>query len=158
MCKLKSVLFFILIFLVSTSEAKRISKGFEALNEYNYFEAKHLFEKSLKSETSASAYGLSVIYYRSDNPFSNIDSAYKYCTISASTFQLIDAKKRLFYLLFNVSQNKIDSLQRLINAKAFEVYKNKNSIVELNKFIDYYISAPQCFEAICLLGPQYLFL
>src|SRR5690554_8178997 len=70
--------------LVLMLSACKINKGFEALEEFNYFEAKKQFEKSLKKQKSAAAYGLSVIYFRNDNPFYDLDSAYHYGLLARS--------------------------------------------------------------------------
>ena len=150
MNKFKIVFLFALIGGVSAIKANSIAKAFSALQSYNYFEAKRLFEKSIKQETAAATYGLSIIYFRDDNPFSNIDSAYKYILKSDNTFQTLSLKDRTFYLKFNVSQKSIDSIKGDVYHKAYEIYKSHKSIVELDKFIDRYCTAPQLHEAIDL--------
>src|ERR1019366_6496888 len=150
MQKLRICLLIIIVCCSNIVNANKISKAFDALKIYNYFEAKQLFEKSLKKHTSAAAYGLSVIYSRNDNPFSNIDSAYKYIIKSKIAFQYVNANTKAKYLTYNVKKKSIDSLQNLIQQKAFEIYKNRNSIAELNMFIDRYLTAPQITEAIAI--------
>jgi hypothetical protein len=56
--------------------AGNIDKAFGALKVFNYFEAKERFTKALKKSPSPASYGLAVIYFRTDNPFSNLDSAF----------------------------------------------------------------------------------
>ena len=70
-----------------------VRKGYDALKIYNYFEAKKQFEKALKNNTSPAAYGLSVIYFRKDNPFHNIDSAYHYSLLSVESFNKAEERK-----------------------------------------------------------------
>ena len=90
------VFFLSLLFFVNCQlNAGSISKGYQALKIYNYFEAKRLFEKSLSKEKTSAAFGLSIIYFRSDNPFSNIDSAYKYIIISSLVLKNISILKRI---------------------------------------------------------------
>ncbi|MDX1651551.1 MAG: WG repeat-containing protein [Brumimicrobium sp.] len=86
-------LLFILL-IVLTAFGCRINRGFEALKEYNYFDAKKNFEKSLKKKTSPAAYGLSVIYHRTDNPFHNPDSAYHYALLAVESYNLLSEKSR----------------------------------------------------------------
>nr|MBA3971608.1 WG repeat-containing protein [Bacteroidota bacterium] len=144
--------FFLLILLCATCNlsAGKISKGYSALKIYNYFEAKRLFQSSLKKETSAAAFGLSVIYFRTDNPFSNIDSAYKYIILSETKYAGLSEKRRMSYKPYGLSFQAIDSLKGRIHQTAFEFYKKQNSIPAFDKFISYYITAPECFDAIDL--------
>jgi TPR repeat protein len=59
---------------------------------FDYFQAKKLFQKSLKKDTSPAAYGLAQIYFRKDNPFHSLDSAYKYIGIAKSTREKVKLK------------------------------------------------------------------
>jgi hypothetical protein len=74
--KQRLILLFSLFLLPNGLNAGTIDKAFKALQQYNYFDAKALFEKALKKEPSAANYGLAVIYSRTDNPFHNLDSAF----------------------------------------------------------------------------------
>ncbi|MGZ4118851.1 MAG: hypothetical protein ACXVPY_15290, partial [Bacteroidia bacterium] len=150
MNKLKTLLLLVLLFCVFFAKADKISKGYQALKIYNYFEAKNLFEKSLKSKTAPAAFGLSIIYYRNDNPFSNIDSAYKFIILCERYYQSETEKNKLTYFKYGISLKSIDSIKTSIHHKAFEFYKSKNSIADLEKFIAVYVTAPECFSAIDL--------
>ena len=55
---------FLLIFLAGSLSAGKLDKAFEALQVYNYFKAKALFEKSYKKDTAGAGYGLSIIFLR----------------------------------------------------------------------------------------------
>ena len=98
MLRLIIVFIVVLSSFISNVKANVISKAFSALKAYNYFEAKKLFEKIIQKETAAASYGLSIIYQRSDNPFSNIDVAYKFILNSESSFQLLTEKNKIIYL------------------------------------------------------------
>ena len=148
MRKVKIYLSLCFICLNGIIHANKISKAFDALKIYNYFEAKQLFEKSLKKEPACASYGLSIIYYRNDNPFFNIDSAYKYIIKSEDVFSKLDIATIAKYKTFNVTGKSIDSLKELIHSKAFEIYKSKNKIETLNSFIEKYSTAPQSTKAI----------
>ncbi|MES2590406.1 MAG: WG repeat-containing protein [Bacteroidota bacterium] len=148
MPKFKIVFLFFLLATSTIIQASPITKGFSALKIYNYFEAKRLFEKSLKKEQAAASYGLSIIYFRNDNPFYNIDTAYKFIFNAGNSFRKLTTKTKTRYLKYNVTQRSIDSMKNEVHRKAFDVYKNNNSISDLNKFIERYPSAPQKIEAI----------
>lgn len=91
----KYIFFLFLIFLTAlTVTSCKVSKGFEALEVYNYFEAKKNFEKALKRHTSPAAYGLSLIYFRKDNPFHDVDSAYHYSLLSVESYKDLSDKKK----------------------------------------------------------------
>ncbi|WP_165779246.1 WG repeat-containing protein [Brumimicrobium salinarum] len=113
-----------------------MSKGFEALEEYNYFEAKHLFEKSLNKEASPAAYGLSVIYLRKDNPFHNLDSAYHYALLSVESYSKVKHKKHekwqedLSYNLRKAKQHR-----EKISDIGFKVTVLENSVKGYQSFI-----------------------
>lgn len=89
-----------LVFLLSVSvlivvSACHISKSYEALEVYDYFRAKKGFEKALKRNPSPAAFGLSIIYFRKDNPFHNMDSAYHYSLMGIETYDELNEKKKI---------------------------------------------------------------
>ena len=51
----------------------KISEAYEALSIFDYFKAKQLFYKSISKYPCQSSYGLATIYFKTDNPFSNLD-------------------------------------------------------------------------------------
>ena len=141
MNKVKIIIFLLFALSITALNAAVIDKAFSALKVYNYFEAKRLFEKLMPKEPAAAAYGLSTIYSRNDNPFFDIDTAYKYVLMSDDIFQLAPLKVRTKYAKFTISQETIDSLKN-------DIYQNKNTIPDLNKFITHYVGAPQHSDAI----------
>src|SRR5688500_4021226 len=94
MCYMKKWLLFIFALLIAFPlNAGRLERGFEALNIYNYFKAKQLFERSMKRHPAGAAFGLTIIYSRADNPFSNIDSAYAFILRSEKAFATVKASE-----------------------------------------------------------------
>ena len=83
----------------------KLEKGFEALRIFNYFKAKEIFEKQIEKEPAGAAYGLSIIYSRNDNPFYQLDSAFKYSTKAISAFRSTTEKERE-----KLAELQIDSL------------------------------------------------
>ena len=75
------------VFFSSVLCANKIDKAYQALSVFDYFKARQLFYKSLKSNQVNASFGLATIYYKTDNPFSNIDSAAKYIAISLANFK-----------------------------------------------------------------------
>lgn len=82
---------FVLLFLGAVLKAqvnKTLKHGYEALSIFDYFKAKALFYASFSGKTNApAAYGLSLIYARRDNPFTQPDSAYKYAHAALVLYQ-----------------------------------------------------------------------
>ncbi len=77
------ILFFCLFFSIAFFAAK-VEKGFEALRIYDYFKARSIFYSCVKKNDPAACYGLAVIFSRTDNPFSQLDSACKFISLSNS--------------------------------------------------------------------------
>ena len=130
--------FFILLFSILSSSncfCCRIEKGYEALSIYNYFKAKKLFEKSLKRHTAPSAYGLSVIYFRKDNPFHNLDSAYKYIQIAHKNQTELKERIKIKLDTFNYNAQSIKNIRQNISTAFFKIAVHKNSVLHMNEFI-----------------------
>lgn len=109
----------------------KISSAYKALSVYDYFKARALFYSSLSKYPSEAGYGLATIYYRNDNPFSNIDSAAKYIARSAKTFK--DTARFSGYV---VSPATIASLSRAISLKGFQQHARHNTACDLNYFLE----------------------
>ena len=126
-------IFFLLISL--NVIAGGLEKGFEALEIHDYFKAKSLFEKSMKSQACGSSYGLSLIYAKNNNPFYSLDSALKYVKIAVDEFpKTKPAIKKKLNLL------KVDSLTILkhrsyIDDQCFQRAKILNTVEAYNLFI-----------------------
>ncbi len=122
--------------LLSAGLPGRLQKAYNALAIYDYFQAKELFYKSLKNDPVAASYGLSVIYSRNDNPFTQIDSAHKYINISEQKWAGVDAKSRLDYLTVGVDSLSILSQAYTIDSLAFLRAQAINEITAWNEFIE----------------------
>lgn len=128
----KIVALFIISFTLNAS-ASKISDAYEALSIFDYFKAKQLFYKTYSKSPSESSFGLATIYYRTDNPFSNIDSAAKYISICNTQF-----KDTITYSLYHINLESIQILTNKISAKGYETYCNTNSIKDLNYFLAHF--------------------
>jgi outer membrane protein assembly factor BamD (BamD/ComL family) len=130
------LLIFAFILSSNFTTAGKIEKGFKSLEVYNYFDAKNKFENKFKKSTiSPAAFGLATIYFRQDNPFHNIDSAYNLIRVSEATFSNLKEKKALKYLEYGFSIASIANLKDQISAYYFDQLTNKNTINEWNRFI-----------------------
>jgi len=126
---MRKIITILLICFISKAWSNKISSAYEALSIYNYFEAKKLFYKSLSKYPSASSYGLATIYFRNDNPFSNIDSAAKYIAICKLKY-----KDSISYSSFHINPSSIEVLAQKISLKAFTFYCSTNQSKSLNHF------------------------
>ncbi|MEM9051896.1 MAG: WG repeat-containing protein [Bacteroidota bacterium] len=103
----------------------RLEKAFEALSIYDYFKAKDLLYKSLKSDSAAAAYGLSVIYSRNDNPFTQLDSAHKYINMAESRWSAVEEKNKIEYELLGVDSLSISAQATKVDSLFYsEVFQN----------------------------------
>ena len=124
---------FLLIFFAGSLSAGKLDKAFEALQVYNYFKAKALFEKSYKKDTAG--YGLSIIFLRQDNPFHEPYSAYKYVLTAEKSFARLDEKKKAKLFALGVDSMEIREQKEKVSLLFFEKSKRANNSVALNTFI-----------------------
>ena len=145
----------ILIFS-STAFAGRADRAFDALEEYNYFKAKHLFEKSIKRNTITAAYGLATIYSRNDNPFYQLDSAKKYISLSVNQIDTLDEKQLYRLEKRKITYQDIYQLEQSVNAKKFQWALDQNTIRDYNFYITNYLEAIQ-YDAVISLRNELAF-
>ncbi len=124
-CTMSSLRINILVFVIlcgfSNARAGSIDDAFKALNQFNYFEAKKQFEKSLKSNQSAANYGLAVIYYRTDNPFHQLDSAYSCIVRSEKSYSLMKDKQKEALKKHQFDYQAIENLRKDISSALYRV-------------------------------------
>jgi len=131
------VTFMICLFVFSKNLfwANKITKAFEALQEFNYFEAKQLFSKSLKKYPAPASFGLATIYSRKDNPFHSLDSAYKYIGIAKKTMSDLKLKTKIKLEKYNYSEDAILELDHKISKAFFTICTNVATVNCYNDFI-----------------------
>lgn len=123
------------VFLLQLSGC-RIKKGMQALEIYNYFEAKQFFEKSKKHKIVPAGYGLSVIYQRKDNPFYNIDSAYNNIILATQHYPELKLKQKEKYASMGIDSVSIFQQRELITNDLYLRAKSVNSVMGYQDFID----------------------
>lgn len=147
MLKIAHIVFWLAI-LPGISFGGKIEKGYRALEIYNYFEAKQLFEKSLKKNVVPAAYGLSLIYFRTDNPFHNLDSAYNFVVKSIGGFNQLDSKKKLKIAALGVDSLSIIQHRERISAELYKRAVKQNTVDGFNLFIQQNLWSPQVDSAV----------
>ena len=125
----------VFLFFINFSWANKLTKGYEALQEFNYFEAKKLFTKSLKKYPAPASFGLATIYYRKDNPFHSLDSAYKYIGIAKKNMATIKLKTKVKLEEYNYSDEAIMELDQQISKAFFTICSNEATVACFNDFI-----------------------
>lgn len=138
----KNVIKYLLVAIFAMLSAQEVSacnpvkKGMKALQVYNYFEAKSIFEKSLKKRVSISSFGLSTIYSRNDNPFYDLDSAYRYVLLAQENFTEIDIKKREKYNeLYSFNIDTIVKLRQQIGDQRLAFIKGSTRQEDYDTYI-----------------------
>jgi len=120
----------------------KLEKAFEALSIYNYFDARELFYKSLKKNTAPASYGLAVIYERNDNPFHNLDSAFKFISTADSLYPQLEPDALQDYEELGASVEHVDSLKVRVDSLFFIQADDANSVKGWNAFISKHESEP----------------
>ena len=147
---MKKKLFLSLTLLVAvTLYAGRLDKAFEALDMHDYFRAKELFEKSIKSDAMLSHYGLSIIYSRNNNPFYNLDSAYAHIERSLDAYELIKPKdlKKLIEEE-NINKDTLYAQRQNVASLALDDARKRLSIASIEYVIQKYPFSSRYDEAI----------
>ena len=116
--------------------AGKIDKAYEALKIYDYFKAKSLFQETLDDEPVAARYGLTVIYYRNDNPFHNLDTAYAYIKLVEVNYQGLKDREKENLLEFSIDEEHISKLKEDIILASWEKIKDSKNVKAYNAFIE----------------------
>lgn len=136
---LKSVIRYIFLIafigLANMASANKLKKAFEALEVHNYFKAKQLFEKRLDKQPVAAGYGLSIIYGRKNNPFYNLDSAYRYINLADTTFTKLNEKEKEKLISYAVNDSSLQNWKDSIALKKYNFTLKNESVQTLEKFI-----------------------
>jgi WG containing repeat len=122
----------------------RIGKGYEALKIHDYFKAKSIFTHCLNRNPTEASFGLATIFYRNNNPFHNLDSAYKYGMKAKFSFDYLTLEKKKKLLMWGITDSSVqqlcemifrDSYQKLINT----IRNNENNTVLLaDQYLSYF--------------------
>lgn len=124
-------------YLILTSwslSGSKIADAYEALNIYDYFKAKKLFYQELKKDhKTAASYGLAVIFYHTDNPFSNPDSASKYISLAANFYRVMPIQES--YFSFKIDSLEIVKLADSVALKSFNLAFSANAAHSLEQFL-----------------------
>ena len=129
---------FFFILLSCSVIAGKIDKAFACLQEMNYFEAKKLFYESLKKKVVPASYGLATIFYRKDNPFHNIDSAYRYIMISELGYSKLTKEDHLKYETYGLNYDSIIQLREKIGTYYYQIALDQKSEIALTEFMERY--------------------
>lgn len=127
---------------VAAPVSGKLKKGFAALSEYNYFEAKKQFYKALKKDSVGAGYGLSVIYARNDNPFHHTDSAFKFITLATTKYPALDAKSKAKYAELGIDSTSIAIQGTYIDSLFYDAAFAENTVPAWQHFIDFHKSQP----------------
>lgn len=130
-----------LLFVSISISAGKLEKGFDALKVHDYFKAKGFFEASMKKQPAGASFGLCLIYSQNNNPFYNLDSAYKYVQLADSLFPVLGEKEKKKLIELGITKRAINEKHQEVIEKAFEQYHAQNTIEAYNKYILYYHTA-----------------
>lgn len=124
------------VFIAFSASAGKIDKAFENLKIYNYFEAKQLFEKSMKKQPAPASYGLAVIYSRKDNPFYNLDSAYVLIQKAEKLYATQKEKTQLKLKKYEFDYPHILALRQQVSSDFYKLTKAAPSETAFQIFLD----------------------
>ena len=134
-----------------------MDEAYHALKIFNYFKAREIFLKEKTQHPFLSSFGLSEIYRRSDNPFSDLDSAYHYLEVAEISLvkrnksQRDELKKFLKKWLFQTNLKQLVARSDTIVSKIYKSLLLRKDIApaEIDRFVKKYhrMSIPLKLEA-----------
>lgn len=131
---MRAVLLIGFIGIQMSAMAGGISKGYEALQQFNYFEAKKIFTKYLKKEPCAANYGLAQIYFRNDNPFHSLDSALVCVSIAEGGYNKVSEKSKSKLAKYGFDYLHIADLRAQISHELFLIELKQLNEAKLDDF------------------------
>lgn len=123
----KLLIFILLVCTPSFAFSSKIDRAFASLKVLNYFDAKMCFEHEIKKHTVPAAFGLATIYYRNDNPFHNVDSAYRYIVLAEKNYFYQNRKDSLKFANHGVIYESILSLRTKIVTIYYDQVQQENT-------------------------------
>jgi len=144
----KFIGFLFALFISLGSWAASVDKGYEALEVYDYFNAKKYFTKALKYHESPGAQGLAIIYYRDDNPFHSYDSAYVYVLRAIESFDMTKDRKKERWAKYGFTRDSLYSLRQKISSQFYRLSKEEGTVAAFTTFINAHPWAKEQNEAI----------
>jgi hypothetical protein len=91
---------------------------------------------------------LATIYYRKDNPFTNIDSAFRYIQLAESSYISLKSKQRDFYKEMGVDYQLIVDLRANISTRFFELARKEHTVLSYSRFIEIHPWAQEVHAAV----------
>lgn len=144
MLKIKWIFF--LVFFSQFLFSNTIEKAYKALYVFDYFKSKQFFYNSYKSNKVNASFGLATIFYRTDNPFSNIDSAAKYIAISKTNF-----KDTISFDSYHINTNTINKLAIDVAQKGYVKYCTDLNVDNLNYYLSKFFFANEILIESCVV-------
>jgi hypothetical protein len=147
--RIKVIVIIGLLTLSGISKAQ-ISKGFEAMQEYDFFKARKIFKASLKKNAAIANYGLALIHYDRLNHFHSLDSAFVRVNISETEFKILTDKQKIKYQKYHFNDSALSILKSNIYHEAFKDASEGNQPEGYDKYIQHYPGTPLLNKSIRL--------
>ena len=133
----RTIPYFLVFFtLTSAVYGCGLKRAYEALEIYNYFKAKKILERKVEKHPFGAGYGLAVIYFRNDNPFHNLDSAYKYALNAEESARQRKEKYLSRLAEYNVTPEAATCLRSRIDSAIYEQVKKQNTIRAYRQYLE----------------------
>lgn len=130
------VCFTVMLTVTQIAFAGKLDKAFEALYQFNYFDAKVLFEKSIDKNPAGAAYGLSLIHANPVLPYYDADTAYVLIVRADSAFKVVDLKRKEYLKELGVTADSIAVHKKRVSTLFFERIHDSKSVSDFQTFLD----------------------
>ena len=143
----KFLIIFLLLISSVSSYGSKLEKGFEALNQLDYFKAKEYFEKTMEKEPAGSAFGMSKIYSAKKSQFYDVDKAFEFILIADSSYKLLSDKEMIELNGYDVTEASIRRVKVYLAITYFERATEINTVEGYQNFIDEHPNGEDVEEA-----------
>ncbi|MBP8824768.1 MAG: hypothetical protein KBH07_14085, partial [Flavobacteriales bacterium] len=127
----------------SGASAGRLEKAFAALERYDYFKAKALFQRSVKRHPAAAWYGLSVITGRADNPFYQLDSSHAAIRRAMAAYPLMDDRDLARTAMLGVDSAAIHAQWEHVAGLAWQQVNTLGRAEDYQRFVQDFAGSSQ---------------
>lgn len=140
-----------LLITVLSARPSAIDNAFKALSIYDYFKAKDIFYKQVAKHPVEAGYGLATIFFRNDNPFHQLDSAFKYIDLSKNHYSHANAGFRTeLKNKYGISDSALALLHDSVCYKAYLRYLRKPGEQSAENYLKTFYTSAYARKIMCI--------
>jgi hypothetical protein len=125
-----------LLVTATSAQAGTLERAYDALQRYDYFKAKKLLQRCSNRQPTGSGYGLALIYYRKDNPFSDNTRAHNQILSAKFSYPKSTSAQKKRLLKLGVDYYSIKKLEAQIDSVALSQALQTGLVVAMDTYLE----------------------